>query len=64
MTTLSQLENAISHLLRAKELAEFYHWPQSFVDRIDLLMRGTVNTRDQLRRESTENSLLEQTSEI
>ena len=54
MTTLSQLENAIHHLLRAKELAEFYHWPKSFIDRIDLLMRGTIKTRDQLREQSAE----------
>lgn len=46
MTTLPELELAITHLVRAKELAMFYHWPQETIDRIDLLKRGACNLRD------------------
>jgi hypothetical protein len=48
MTGHSELELAIAHLLRAKELAEFFHWPEEQQKRIDLLFRGACDLKRQL----------------
>ena len=46
-TPAAELELAISHLLRAKELAPMFTYPQEIVERIDLIKRATANVRQQ-----------------
>jgi hypothetical protein len=43
----SELELAIAHLLRAKELAEFCGFPEELIQRIDLLKRAVAKVRNQ-----------------
>jgi hypothetical protein len=48
MSAAQELELAITHLLRAKEFAQFYGQPQEIVQRIDLVKRATAKVRAQL----------------
>lgn len=50
MTSVEHLEAAVRELAEAKRLAELYNRPQSAIDRIDLLKRGTANMLSQMRR--------------
>lgn len=49
MTCLEHLEAAVRELAEAKRLAELYNRPQSAIDRIDLLKRGTANALSLMR---------------
>jgi len=48
MSTRSELELAIPHLLRAREVAEFWNHPVAIVARLDLIKRAACNMRKQL----------------
>jgi hypothetical protein len=48
MTTLRHLDQALADLLRAKESAEFFHYPVEMVERIDLLKRATAKVKRQV----------------
>ncbi len=51
-TPAAELELAISHLVRAKELAPMFAYPPEIIDRIDLIKRATANVRQQALRRS------------
>ena len=48
MTGRAELELAIAHLMRARELAAFFQWPEEQQKRIDLLFRGACDLRKKL----------------
>lgn len=48
MTGHAELELAIAHLLRTKELAAFFGWPEEHQKRIDLLFRGACDLKKQI----------------
>ena len=50
MTVSAELELALAHLLRAKELAQFYTLPEDQQQKIDLLKRATAKVRKQVGR--------------
>jgi len=47
-TPTSELEQAMIHLLRAKELGAVYHYPDELIDRIDLIKRATATVLTQV----------------
>lgn len=49
--TLEKLDNAIAELAEAKRLAELFGWPESAVNRINLVLRGAIHYRKELARE-------------
>jgi hypothetical protein len=49
-TSPAELELAIVHLLRAKELAQFYNHSAETIQRLDLLKRAAANLRAQMLR--------------
>jgi hypothetical protein len=53
VTTLAELELAAVHLLRARELASFYGWPEEVIKQIDLLKRGVARTKEQMANEQS-----------
>jgi hypothetical protein len=48
VSAAQELELAITHLLRARELAQFFGHPEEMVKRIDLVKRATAKVRAQL----------------
>ena len=48
---LEKLDNAIAELQEAKRLAKLFNWPESVVNRINLVLRGTVHYRNQIAEE-------------
>lgn len=49
MNASANLELAITHLLRAKELAAFFQWPAEQQERIALLLRGAIDLQRKIR---------------
>jgi hypothetical protein len=47
-TTMAELELALTHLLRAAELARFFQHSPEVVQRIDVLKRATAKVRKEL----------------
>jgi hypothetical protein len=47
-TAITEMELALAHLMRAKELAQFFGHEQELIERIDLLRRATIKVRGQL----------------
>ena len=45
MTPTAELEEALLHLLRAKEVAAVFNYPDELIERIDLLTRATARVR-------------------
>jgi hypothetical protein len=41
--TLSHLDAAIVELEAAKRMAKTFHWPEEYVQKLDLLKRGAAN---------------------
>jgi hypothetical protein len=48
---LEHLDAAIRELTEAKRLAKLFGWPESVVNRIDLVRRGAVHYRKQIEQE-------------
>lgn len=51
MSPSAELELALTHLLRLKELADFFQWPEEQRKRINLLFRGACDLQRQVRAE-------------
>jgi hypothetical protein len=50
---LEKLDSAIRELNEAKRLAQLFGWPESVVNRIDLVRRGAIHYRKQIAEEMT-----------
>ncbi len=50
---LEKLDSAIAELTEAKRLAKLFGWPESVVNRIDLVRRGAIHYRKQIAQEMT-----------
>ncbi len=48
---LEKLDSAILELEEAKRLAKLFGWPESVVQRIDLVRRGAIHYRKQIAQE-------------
>lgn len=50
---LEKLDSAIAELTEAKRLAKLFGWPESVINRIDLVRRGAIHYRKQIAEEMT-----------
>lgn len=53
MNISAELEQAAVYLLRARELAQFFGYPQRDIDRLDMLKRAVAKQRSEMNKEKS-----------